>query len=53
MNLVDQVDLFGDGQQEIITRVNYYEDWSYRVYRRDKSTAVWEMIFQSDTFGCE
>jgi hypothetical protein len=52
MRLVDQADLFGDGQDEIVAEMVYYENYLYRIYRRTKDGAHWEQIFETDVLGC-
>jgi hypothetical protein len=45
MSLVDHADLLGDGQDEIVVMHNYYEGYSFEVYRRTKDSTRWEKIF--------
>jgi hypothetical protein len=52
LRFVDQVDLFGDGQEEIVAMLTYYEDYRYQVYRRTKDSAHWEQIFETSVLGC-
>jgi hypothetical protein len=51
LSLVDHADLFGDGQDEIVAMLGFYENYRYRVYRRS-SNAHWEPVFETDTLGC-
>lgn len=49
-NLVEQVDLDGDGTDEIVTINTYYESWDYNIYKwRDAS---WKKIYQGGGGGC-
>jgi hypothetical protein len=51
--LVDQGDLFGDGDQEVIVLDRGWEGYIYRIYRRTKNDASpWEPIFETGIFGC-
>jgi hypothetical protein len=53
ITLVDQGDLFGDGEQEVIVLDRGWEGYVYRIYRRTKNdTFHWEQIFETGTFGC-
>ena len=53
MQLVDHADIFGDGQDEVVVDIWYYENYSYRVYRREKNGSKWEQIFETGILGCE
>jgi hypothetical protein len=51
--LVDQGDLFGDGEEEVVVLEAGYEGYGYRIYRRTKNDASrWESIFETGVFGC-
>jgi hypothetical protein len=52
LSLVDHADLFGDGQDEVVAALGYYENYSYRVYRKTKDGAHWEQIFETEVLGC-
>jgi hypothetical protein len=52
LHFVDQADLFGDGQQEVVAVNTYYENFRYRVYRRTKDGAHWEQILETEVLGC-
>jgi len=50
---VDQGDLFGDGNQEVIVLDRGWEGYIYRIYHRTKNDAShWEPIFETGIFGC-
>ena len=51
-NFVDQADLFGDGREELIAVLGYYENYQYQVYSRANSSASWEKIFETEVLGC-
>lgn len=53
MGFIDQADLFGDGREEIIAEVSYYENWHYVVLARTRHGDSWEEIFETGTLGCE
>jgi hypothetical protein len=52
LGLVDHADLLGDGQDEVVAALGYYENYRYRVYRRTNDGAHWEEIFETAVFGC-
>jgi hypothetical protein len=53
VTFVDQGDLFGDGDQEVIVHDRGWENYVYRIYRRTKTDAShWEPIFETGIFGC-
>ena len=52
LRLVDQADLFGDGQEELVAVLTYYENYRYRVYRRLRDKPQWEQIFETEVLGC-
>jgi len=49
-NLVEQVDLDGDGTDEIITINTYYESWNYNIYKQENGS--WKKIYQGGGGGC-
>jgi len=49
-NLVEQVDLDGDGTDEIVTINTYYEGWDYTIYKGQKGK--WEKVYQGGGGGC-
>jgi hypothetical protein len=49
---VDQLDLDGDGQDEIVTRNLHYEVWDYSVWRLDPRTGSWTSIYNGGGGGC-
>jgi hypothetical protein len=49
-NLVEQVDLDGDGTDEIVTINTYYEGWDYTVYKEQKGR--WKKVYQGGGGGC-
>jgi hypothetical protein len=50
---VDQSDLLGDGEEEVIVFEQGYEGYGYRIYRRTRNDAShWESIFEADGPGC-
>jgi len=52
-NFVDQGDLFGDGEEEVIVLEQGYEGYGYRIYRRTRNDASrWEPIFEAGGPGC-
>jgi len=53
MQLVDHADIFGAGQDEVVVDIWYYENYSYRIYRREKNGSKWEQIFETGLLGCE
>jgi hypothetical protein len=53
VTFVDQGDLIGDGEEEVIVLERGWEGYGYRIYRRNKSNAShWESIFEASVFGC-
>jgi hypothetical protein len=52
LHFVDYGDLLGDGQYEMVLRLNYAENYRYRVLRRTKNKSRWEQIFQTQVLGC-
>jgi hypothetical protein len=49
-NFVDQLDLDGDGTDEIVTISGYYESWDYSIYRNVQSK--WKKVYQGGGGGC-
>lgn len=52
LQFVDFADLLGDGQYEMVLRLNYSENYRYRILRRTKNKSRWEQIFQTPVLGC-
>jgi len=53
VTFVDQADLFGGGEEEVIVLDRGWEGYVYRIYRRTKDDASrWEPIFETGIFGC-
>lgn len=52
LQFVDYAELLGDGQYEIVLRLNYAENYRYRILRRTKNKSRWEQIFQTPVLGC-
>jgi hypothetical protein len=52
LGLVDHADFLGDGQDEVVAVLGYYENYRYQVYRRSKDGGHWEQIFETDILGC-
>lgn len=46
---VDQLDLDGDGGDEIITISNYYESWDYTIYKQENGS--WNKIYHGAGAG--
>jgi len=49
-NLVEQLDLDGDGTDEIVTISTYYEGWDYTIYKEQKGKR--EKVYQRGGGGC-
>jgi hypothetical protein len=50
---VDQADLLGNGEEEVIVLDRGWENYVYRIYGRTKNeTSRWEPIFETGIFGC-
>ena len=47
---VGQLDLDGDGIDEVILRNSYYESWDYSIY--GKKQGVWKKLHQGGGGGC-
>jgi hypothetical protein len=53
MRFIDQADLIGDGQEEIIAEISYYENWQYVVLSRSGHSNYWQKTYETDVRGCE
>lgn len=49
-SFVDQIDLDGDGIDEIVTISGYYESWDYSVYKFEKG--AWKSVYHGGGGGC-
>jgi hypothetical protein len=49
---VDQLDFDGDGQDEVVTIVWFYESNEYRVYARHLQTDRWYELYRGGGGGC-
>jgi hypothetical protein len=51
--LVDVLDLDGDGQAEIVTQNRYYESWDYTIYRKSNTgrPSGWRRVFRGSGGG--
>jgi hypothetical protein len=47
---VEQLDLDGDGTDEIVTINTYYEGWDYTICKEQKGK--WEKVYQGGGSGC-
>jgi hypothetical protein len=52
LQFVDYSELFGDDQREIVLRLNYSENYRYRVLRKTKGKSHWEQMFETQILGC-
>jgi hypothetical protein len=54
LRLVDHADLFGNGQDEVVTKLVSLDTQSHRyvIFRRTRDGAHWEQIFKSAPRGC-
>ncbi|HMD37953.1 MAG TPA: hypothetical protein VKH15_01650 [Candidatus Acidoferrum sp.] len=54
LRLVDHADLFGNGQDEVVTKLVSLQTQSHRylIFRRTRDGAHWEQIFKSEPLGC-
>jgi hypothetical protein len=54
LRLVDHVDLFGTGQDEVIAKLVSAQTQSHRylIFRRTRDGAHWEQIFKTEALGC-
>jgi|GEM_PF-4558954 len=54
VRLVDHADLFGNGQDEVVTKLVSVQTQSHRylIFRRTKDTAHWEQFFATEPLGC-
>jgi hypothetical protein len=54
LRFVDQADLFGDGQEEIVAVITNYENYRCLIYGRTKGGANWKKISETEVRGaCE
>lgn len=49
-NLIEQLDLDGDGTDEIVTINTYYESWDFSIYKLEKG--AWKKVYQGGGGGC-
>ena len=49
-SFVDQLDLDGDGIDEVISAGHYYEGGDYQIYKKQKGQ--WQVIYQGGGGGC-
>jgi len=47
---VDQLDMDGDGTDEIVTISGYYESWDYAIYRQQNGE--WKLVYKGGGGGC-
>jgi hypothetical protein len=47
---LDQVDVDGDGTDEIVTISGYYESWDYAIYREENGE--WKLVYKGGGGGC-
>ena len=47
----DQADLDGDGVDEVITRIQGYEDYRYRILKRG-ADGKWTIVYTGGGSGC-
>ena len=47
---LDQIDLDGDGTDEIVTISGYYESWDYAIYR--EQNGEWKLAYKGGGGGC-
>ncbi len=54
LRLVDQADLFRNGQDEVVAKLVSVETQSHRyvIFRRTRDGAHWEQIFKTEPLGC-
>lgn len=54
MRFVDHADLFGNGQDEAVTKLVSVQTQSHRyvIFRRTKDSAHWEQFFSTEPLGC-
>jgi hypothetical protein len=54
LRLVDHADLFGNGQDEVVTKLVSLETQTHRyvIFRRTKDGLHWEQIFKTEPLGC-
>lgn len=49
---VDHSDLFGDGHDEVVLRLNSTPNHRYAVYQKSRDGAHWEQIFLTEALEC-
>jgi hypothetical protein len=49
-DFLDQLNLSGNGADEIVTMIGYYESWEYAIYRLERGS--WKKIYQGGGGGC-
>lgn len=49
--LIDQLDINGDGIDELFLRRVYYENYRYEIYRQEGK--AWDQVFATQILGCE
>jgi hypothetical protein len=54
LRFVDHADLFGNGQDELVTKLVSLETQTHRylIFRRTRDGAHWEQVFKTETLGC-
>jgi hypothetical protein len=54
LRLVDQADLFRNGQDEVVAKLVSVETQSHRyvIFRRTRDGAHWEQLFKTEPLGC-
>jgi hypothetical protein len=53
LSLVDQADMFGSGEDNLVLLLTFYENYRYRIYRRAGDGNHWEKLFETETMGSE
>ncbi|MBI1750861.1 MAG: hypothetical protein HY234_05605 [Acidobacteria bacterium] len=49
---VDHVDVDGDGVDEVVTRLVFYENYRFRIFKKKKGEGIWQKVFETETMGC-
>lgn len=49
--LVDHVDMDGDGVDELVTKVHFWERWQYRIYKKGRDTGTWNEVTRTPICG--
>ena len=52
LDLVDNMDIDRDGVHEVVTRLAFYENYKYEIYKKDKVTRAWRKVFETRILGC-